>query len=155
MADIVTVLDREAAPGIAVVSVLPPSCGRCETDGGHCDHEFREMRVRVPEDLQASLQNGYRVKLGYPGAAIIRAVGKLLVAPVLTGAALTAGTWRWVAVAPHSALWHGVIAVGSASAVLALMAWRGGSDADLPVISDLLDSDAPSLQPVELMPVHR
>ncbi|MFW5827426.1 MAG: hypothetical protein ACOCU4_05005 [Alkalispirochaeta sp.] len=155
MADIVTVVDREVAPGIAVVSVLPPSCGRCETDGGHCDHEFREMRVRVPDHLRGTLHNGYRVQLGYSGTAMLRAVGKLLVAPLATGAALTAGTWRWAEAAPHSALWHGLIAVGSAVGILALMAWRGGSEADLPVISDTLEGVAPELQPVELMPVHR
>ncbi|MFW5694501.1 MAG: SoxR reducing system RseC family protein [Alkalispirochaeta sp.] len=155
MADIVTVRDREVEPGIALVSVLPPSCGRCETDGGHCDHELREMRVRVPDHLAGTLQNGYRVKLGYSGTAMLRAVGKLLVAPVLVGALFTAGTWRWVETMPAPEVWHGLIAVGSAVGILALMAWRGGSEADLPVISDTLEGVAPELQPVELMPVHR
>ena len=155
MADIVTVLDREVEPGIALVSVLPPSCGRCETEGGHCDHEFRTMRVRAPRHLQADLHNGYRVALHYPATALLRAVGKLLVAPGVTATALTAGTWWWIEAVPQPALWHGVIAAGSAVAVMGLMAWRGGSDADLPVISDLLDGEAASLQPVELIPVHR
>lgn len=155
MADIVTVLDREIEPGIALVSVLPPSCGRCETDGGHCDVEHRQMRVRVPEHLHSSVHNGYRVQLGYPRAAVLRALAKLFAAPVMTAGAVTAATWSSVATLPEAALWHGVIAVASAVAVIGVVAWHGGSDADLPIITDLLDGTLPDLQPVEPIPVHR
>jgi hypothetical protein len=153
--DIVTVVDREVAPGIALVSVLPPSCGRCETDGGHCDQHLREMRARVPESIRGDLQNGYRVQLGYPGGAFVRAVTKLLLVPVGGAAALTAATWRWISViAPDPALWHGIVAVGSAVAIMVAFAWRGGSEADLPVVTDLLAGSAPDLQPVEPTSVH-
>lgn len=155
MADIVTVLDREIEPGIALVSVLPPNCGRCETDGGHCDVDHRQMRVRVPEHLRSSVHTGYRVQLGYPRVAVLRALGKLFVAPVIAAAAVTAGTWRWVATLPEAVLWHGVIAVVTAVAVIGVVAWRGGTDADLPVVSDLLEGATPELQPVDPIPVHR
>ncbi|MEX2444645.1 MAG: hypothetical protein WD492_13640 [Alkalispirochaeta sp.] len=154
-ADIVTVLDREVEPGVALVRVMPPSCGRCETDGGHSAPKLREMRVRVPDHLRDDLRNGYRVRLGYPRGALIRAFGKLFLAPIITGATITVGTWRWVQVLPQAALWQGIIAVASAVAVIGLFAWRGGSEADLPVIADLLGGGAPKLQPVKPISVQR
>jgi hypothetical protein len=114
------------------------------------------MRVRVPESFRNEVQNGYRVQLGYPRGAFIRAVGKLFIAPGGAAAAVSAATWRWVsAVAADPALWHGIVAAGTAVAVVVAFAGRGGSEADLPIITDLLAGSAPDLQPVEPISVHR
>jgi positive regulator of sigma E activity len=153
MAEVATVLDREAAPGIARVAITPPSCGRCETDGGHCDHEPRELLVRVPEELRDGVREGYRVRIGVTSDAIVRSVGLLFLLPLTVAATVLALTWSWAEASADAPLRHALAGLVPFLGTMILVAVRGGSTRDLPVVTDLLAGDAPVLRSVDLVRV--
>lgn len=153
MAEVATVRAREVTPGIARVVVTPPSCGRCESDGGHCDHEPRELLVRVPEELRDGVREGYRVRIGVTPGAILRSVGLLFLLPLAVAAATLALTWSRAAASGDAPLWHALAGLVPFLGTMILVSVRGGSTRDLPVVTDLLAGEAPVLRSVDIVRV--
>ena len=148
MTDVGTVVERAPDGATVRITVLPPSCGRCETAGGHCDHELRELAVRVPPEYRGTVQVGYRVRIGASAGALLRALRRLVVVPALVAAAAALLSTPMVRTAADETLWRGLIAAGAAVLTMVMAALRGGGQEDLPVVRDLLDGEAPVLTPV-------
>lgn len=150
MAEVGTVVAVDRQAGIVTLGIVPPSCGRCDTDGGHCDHEIRHVQARVPSEYREEIRVGYRVSIGITADAAWRAVWRLLVAPGLVGAAVLAALWTSLGATADPPLLRGAATVAAVLATLGVAAGRGSSSRDLPMVRDLLDGSSPELTPVSL-----
>ncbi|MFP4153924.1 MAG: SoxR reducing system RseC family protein [Alkalispirochaeta sp.] len=156
----------------ADVIVYPASCGRCDENGGHCTREHRVIPAQIPEGVTVS--PGDRVDLKSDPRGVIRAVLRLLVAPLLGGlAGLTLGGVRIAALVPRAAaqvrgdatvslelpVSAVLLAILGVAIPIIVAVFRGASPPDRPRIVPISDGDpdpaftAPGTSGLELQTV--
>ncbi|MCG8477519.1 MAG: hypothetical protein MI724_00355, partial [Spirochaetales bacterium] len=84
MAEIVTVVGLDSERGLVSIALVPPRCKSCR--GGHCARSPRTLSARIAPEIAERIEVGCRVRVESSPGSIVRALLRLLAAPLAAAA---------------------------------------------------------------------